>query len=179
MGGWYLQPDCNMPSGESLVRQILLGRAYFKKYFAVAPTTAINFDPFGHTRGLVQILVKCGYDSYLFGRPGQDECPLPASEFIWTGYDGSEVLATRFRGWYNTPLGQAREVIEARIAENSNGQPLAVLWGVGNHGGGPSRADLHQVNTLIEETRDCRIRHSTPEAYFQDISRIRDELPRH
>jgi len=53
MGGWYLQPDCNMPSGESFVRQILTGRHYFEEKFGVQPTTAINFDPFGHTKGLV------------------------------------------------------------------------------------------------------------------------------
>jgi len=52
MGGWYLQPDCNMPSGESFVRQILLGKEYFRKHFGVEPKTAINFDPFGHCRPL-------------------------------------------------------------------------------------------------------------------------------
>ncbi len=61
MGGWYLQPDCNMPSGESFVRQILLGQRYFREKFGVEPETAVNFDPFGHTRGLVQILAKSGY----------------------------------------------------------------------------------------------------------------------
>ncbi len=60
MGGWYLQPDCNLPSGESFVRQILLGRRYFQEKFGVEPRTAINFDPFGHSRGLVQILAKSG-----------------------------------------------------------------------------------------------------------------------
>ncbi|WP_446692512.1 glycoside hydrolase family 38 N-terminal domain-containing protein, partial [Ruminiclostridium cellobioparum] len=54
MGGWYLQPDCNMPSGESFVRQILEGREYFREKFGVTPHTAINFDSFGHSRGLVQ-----------------------------------------------------------------------------------------------------------------------------
>ena len=77
MGGWYLQPDCNMPSGESFVRQILVGRRYFQDKFDVQPTTAINFDPFGHTRGLVQIMAKSGYDSYIFCRPSQQDCPLP------------------------------------------------------------------------------------------------------
>jgi alpha-mannosidase len=56
MGGWYLQPDCNMPSGEAFVRQALLGPCYFQEKFGARPTTAINFDPFGHSRGLVQIL---------------------------------------------------------------------------------------------------------------------------
>ena len=65
MGGWHLQPDCNMPSGESFIRQILLGKTYFAQKFGKEPTTAINFDPFGHSRGLVQILAKSGYDSYL------------------------------------------------------------------------------------------------------------------
>lgn len=69
MGGWYLQPDCIHPSGESFIRQIRVGRRYFQEKFGVTPTTALNFDSFGHSRGLVQILKKCGYDSYLFTRP--------------------------------------------------------------------------------------------------------------
>ena len=60
MGGWYLQPDCNIPSGESFIRQIKTGRDYFSEKFGVKPETAVNFDPFGHTRGLVQILKKTG-----------------------------------------------------------------------------------------------------------------------
>uniref|UniRef100_UPI001C2FA702 glycoside hydrolase family 38 N-terminal domain-containing protein n=1 Tax=Cohnella sp. GbtcB17 TaxID=2824762 RepID=UPI001C2FA702 len=50
MGGWYLQPDCNMPTGESLVRQILLGKQYFKEKFGQAPTAASNSHSFGHPR---------------------------------------------------------------------------------------------------------------------------------
>ena len=81
MGGWYLQPDCNMISGESLIRQIKLGREYFQKKFDVSPKTAVNFDPFGHSRGLVQVLKKAGFDSYLFTRPAQERCKLPANIF--------------------------------------------------------------------------------------------------
>ncbi|MEO1237786.1 MAG: alpha-mannosidase, partial [Planctomycetota bacterium] len=51
MGGWYLQPDCNLPGGEGFVRQALVGKAYFADRFGVEPTTAINFDPVGHDRG--------------------------------------------------------------------------------------------------------------------------------
>ncbi len=71
MGGWYLQPDCNMPSGESIVRNILTGRTFFEKEFNSCPTSAINFDSFGHSRGLVQILNQAGYDSYVVCRPGK------------------------------------------------------------------------------------------------------------
>ena len=76
MGGWYLQPDCNMPSGESFVRQIQEGKRYFTEKFGVYPTTTINFDPFGHTVGLVQIIKKSGQDSYIFMRPYSNELPL-------------------------------------------------------------------------------------------------------
>lgn len=179
MGGWYLQPDCNMPSGESFIRQILLGKTYFKQHFGVDVTTAINFDPFGHTRGLVQILAKAGYDSYLFGRPDQNDCPLPADEFLWVGYDGSEIMGTRFCGWYNSPLGKAREKIIQWRKDFPDKKVGLILWGVGNHGGGPSRLDLRRVNGLINKTRDCRILHSTPEAYFKELKKHKRSLPRH
>jgi len=178
MGGWYLQPDCNMPSGESFVRQILLGKTYFKKHFGVEPKTAINFDPFGHTRGLVQILTRSGHNAYLFGRPGDVALPLPAEDFRWVGYDGSEVLATRFAGWYQSLLGQAREIIEERMTDNNDREILAILWGVGNHGGGPSKVDLHDVNKLIKSSKNLPIRHSSPDIYFRELAKKRDQLPR-
>jgi len=169
MGGWYLQPDCNMPSGESLVRQILVGRHYFEEKFGVRPTTALNFDPFGHTRGLVQILAKSGYDSYLFCRPQEQWCHLPDDDFIWVGYDGSEVLAHRSMTWYTAPLGGAREKIETWMQEHPQRDLSLLLWGVGNHGGGPSRKDLRDLAALIAETEGFDIVHSTPEAYFAEL----------
>ncbi len=179
MGGWYLQPDCNMPSGESFVRQILLGREYFKAKFGKVPTTAINFDPFGHTRGLVQILAKSGYDSYLFCRPGQDDCSLPEGGlFKWEGYDGSEVMALRSFAMYPTLRGDARNRVEQLFAQHKGG-PGLVLWGVGNHGGGPSRIDLENLNALISERDDVKIAHSTPEAFFGDVAKAGKKLPTH
>ncbi len=177
MGGWYLQPDCNMPAGESFVRQILLGREYFTKHFGVAPTTAINLDPFGHSRGLVQILRKSGYDSYLFCRPDQTNCPLPDDVFLWEGYDGSRILGTRVPGSYLSSLGQARKKVDAHIANLKNRDCTVVLWGVGNHGGGPSRKDIRDLAALIKSRPDIAIRHSTPEAYFQALRRRGGSFP--
>lgn len=179
MGGWFLQPDCNMPSGESFVRQILAGRHYFRRKFGVDPHTAINFDPFGHTRGLVQILAKSGYDSYLFCRPGQNDCPLPGHDFLWIGYDGSEIMASRSLDGYNSALGKAREKIERRLKDFPPGESCCLLWGVGDHGGGPSRQDLAAIRDLIAATPDCRILHATPEDYAADLARRRPQLPRH
>ena len=132
MGGWYLQPDCNMPSGESFIRQMESGREYFLEKFGEAPSTAINFDPFGHSRGLVQLMAKAGYDSYLFCRPGQGNCPLPADDFIWVGFDGSEII--RRQG--AVPLSRTAEKIGVKTGLcHELYQPPAVSEGVKINGG--------------------------------------------
>jgi alpha-mannosidase len=179
MGGWYLQPDCNMPSGESFVRQILMGKAYFREKFGVEPRTAINFDPFGHNRGLVQILRKSGYDSYLFCRPAQNDCPLPSDDFTWVGFDGSEITGHRVSSFYNSPLGGARKKVEAWIEANPDKPVGLVLWGVGNHGGGPSHADLENLTELIAAGGPFAIKHSIPEDYFCEARASGMPLPRH
>ncbi|GGA00617.1 hypothetical protein GCM10008018_53660 [Paenibacillus marchantiophytorum] len=169
MGGWYLQPDCNMLSGESFVRQILLGKAYFREKFDAEPSTAINFDSFGHTQGLVQILQLAGYDSYIFMRPDEME-GLPAGDFVWKGFNNSSVTAHKIRGGYNTLMGKAREKIEGWLADNRDKNEGLVLWGVGNHGGGPSRIDLAQIDQLMKREIEFEIIHSTPENYFRDVA---------
>ena len=115
MGGWYLQPDCNMPSGESFVRQIRSGQEYFREKFGVTPKTVINFDPFGHSRGLVQILKKAGYHSYLFGRPSEGDCPLGGDNIIWEGFDGSQILGHRTREGYNSLMGEAGKKVREKL----------------------------------------------------------------
>ncbi len=167
MGGWYLQPDCVMTSGESLLAQIELGRTYFEEKFGVKPTTAINFDPFGHSRGLVQILKATGYDSYIFMRPFS-----LSDDFIWEGYDGSRILAHGTGEGYNSQKGMAAAKIEKRLEkQKKQGKPVDLcLWGVGNHGGGPSRVDLEAINALIE-TVGVQIVHSCAEDYFAEVDR--------
>lgn len=170
MGGWYLQPDCNMPSGESFVRQILLGRDFFKKHFGKCPSTSINFDPFGHTRGLVQIMAKSGFDSYLFCRPSENTCHLPNDGvFVWEGYDGSKIMAARSKT-YLTARGKAHERVAEYLSQHKD-NPGLVLWGVGNHGGGPSKTDLENLNKLMAERSELNIKHSTPEAFFKDLAK--------
>ena len=179
MGGWYLQPDCNMPSGESFVRQALAGLKYFKEKFGVRPTTAINFDSFGHTRGLVQILKKAGFDSYLFTRPDiKDSCPLPADDFVWVGYDGSEVMGHRAYSSYLSLRGEARNKIEAWIKDHPDTDTGLILWGIGNHGGGPSRVDMKNISELAKETDEYALIHSTPEAYFAEKGKEAKDFPR-
>jgi alpha-mannosidase len=177
LGGWYLQPDCNMPSGESFVRQILLGKRYFKDKFGVDIRTGANLDPFGHTQGLVQIMAKSGYDSYIFCRPGPAELPLPSEDFTWVGLDGSKVTAVRITAHYNSAGGQAAKKVVDWIAAHPDREVSIVLWGVGDHGGGASRADLIQLEELMKGRKDVEIIHSNPEEYIRDLRRRRSDLP--
>jgi len=179
MGGWFLQPDCNLPSGESFVRQILVGKRYFREKFGVEPTTAANLDSFGHTRGLVQILARSGYDSYLFCRPKLHESSLPAAELTWVGYDGSEVTATLAESHYNSAPGKAAGKIREWMEKEEEKVVRQVPWGVGDHGGGPSRRDLRAIADLMEGGTGARILHSTPEAFVADLRARGGPLPRH
>lgn len=164
MGGWYLQPDCVMTSGESLLEQINLGREYFKEKFGVTPKTAINFDPFGHTQGLVQILKKTGFENYVYMRPAKWR-----GNFIWRGFDGSEILAHKIYGGYNTLKGEAIEKV-VRCEKEMESDTQLLLWGIGNHGGGPSKIDLETINDYMSKT-DTEIIHSTTDKYFDEIDK--------
>ncbi len=180
LGGWFLQPDCNMPSGESFVRQTLLGKSYFLRKFGVDVKTAANLDPFGHTRGLVQILAKSGYHSYLFCRPDRNFADLPADDFRWVGYDGSEILACRASAHYNSKGGGVRSKVEEWLKNNPDRPLSLVLWGIGNHGGGASARDLDEIEALQKAIKgETAVFHSTAEAYFKELGRDRNALPRH
>jgi alpha-mannosidase len=179
IGGWYLQPDCNLPSGESFVRQVTSGLRYFREKFGVRPRVAFNVDPFGHSRGLVQVLKQAGYVGYLFCRPDAQHLALASDDFVWVGYDGSTVLAHRSSEHYNSERGRARAKAERWLQANAGRDDGLLLWGVGNHGGGPSREDLRALAALAAEIADRRIVHGKPEDYFDRLADRAASLPRH
>src|SRR5204863_945529 len=99
-GGWYLQPDCNLPGGETLARLILEGRRYFREKFGVCPPVAYNFDTFGHPGTLPQLLKQSGFEMYVHCRPGADQLALPGLAYRWQGIDGEEIVSVRPHSWY-------------------------------------------------------------------------------
>ena len=175
VGGWFLQPDCNIPAGESVIRQIIRGRLYFYDKFGKVPVTAVNFDSFGHAEGLVQVLTKCGYKHYVNIRPGRGNYDFPNEDFRWIGYDGSELLVHRSDKGYNSVFGEvSKELLgdgerEGWIEKHKDEKNALYLWGVGNHGGGPSRKDLDDIAKLRE--RGVELVHSTPDEYFKTVDR--------
>lgn len=95
VGGWIEQPDCNLPSAESFIRQGLYGKAYFGHAFGSKGRTSIGYNPdsFGHCGGLPQLLHHTGFDGYAFMRPQPHENPELPMLFWWESRSGARVLA--------------------------------------------------------------------------------------
>ena len=189
VGGWWVQADCNIPGSEGLVRQALYGVRYFQEKFDIDIRVGYNVDSFGHTGMLPQILKKSGMDYYVFMRPGPHEKPeLSGRVFRWESPDGSQVLAYQIPISYNSDWSDGLlEKLARTKDELSSRQPLLMcFYGVGNHGGGPTRENLRNIQAAIDNSRDTKILLSDPVRYFAalkaqglDIPVVRDDLQHH
>jgi alpha-mannosidase len=170
-GGWFIQPDVNLPGTESLIRTIAEGRRYFRETFGAAPRVAYNFDSFGHSGGLPQILRRAGYEMYVHMRPQADELALPADLYRWRGVDGTTIPAYRIAvGLYHSE----HDNIEDRLREGvalalKLGRDVPVFWGLGNHGGGATRRDLAAIDAFIAGEKRVGIVHSTPDRFYEAV----------
>jgi alpha-mannosidase len=114
--GQIVEPDHNMPSGESLARQFLYGQRFLRSRFGLQARTLVNSDSFGHTRSLPQIMRLAGIDHMIFKRPRQRFLDLPETPFQWRGLDGTRIYALRFinKGAGLPSLSQYYELPEGR-----------------------------------------------------------------
>ena len=144
VGGMWVEPDLNMPDGESLVRQLLIGKRYFKERFGVDVRIGWNPDSFGYNWQLPQIYKKSGIDYFVTQKMAwNDTNPLPLKLFWWQSPDGSRVL-TYFPHDYVNDIDPVRISSDIAIARRLNpGAPVMMhLFGIGDHGGGPTRSML-------------------------------------
>ncbi|MCL2351472.1 MAG: GNAT family N-acetyltransferase [Firmicutes bacterium] len=152
VNGWWLQPDCNAPCGESFARHSLYGQRYFLEKFGRACTVGYNVDSFGHNAMLPQILRKSGMDSYVFMRPGPHENAAVPRLFFWESPDGSRVTAFKIFEPYNisSPADFDAAAAKALDAARELGNPMMLFYGVGNHGGGPTISLMNHITRRIE-----------------------------
>ena len=166
-GGWWVEPDGNLGMGESFVRQGLLGQRYLVSRFGRPATVGMNVDPFGHHAMLPQILRGQGLDSYLFLRPGPHEGDLEPTLFWWESPDGSRVLAYRIPYEYGSPPGPVDGQVEKSLASMDRGLGDGmVFYGVGNHGGGPTRANIDSIHRFDRMGSFGRLRMASPREYL-------------
>lgn len=138
-GGMYVEPDCNIPNAESLIRQCLYGQKTYERMFGKRVNNAWLPDVFGNSWILPQILKKSGMDYFVSNKMStwNDTNRFPHNNFIWRGIDGSSVYAcvppTHFITW-NMP-SQIVENWEAYIDKDTGGQTLN-MFGYGDGGSG-------------------------------------------
>ncbi len=170
VGGWWVEPDCNLPSGESFVRQGLYGQRYLKQKFGITATVGMNVDPFGHHAMLPQILRGQGMDSYCFLRPGPQESSLRGTAFWWQAPDGSRVLAYRIPFEYCSPPGDVAGQTDKSLGvlDHTLGD-MMIFYGVGNHGGGPTRANIESIHRYDRMGSFGRMLMSSPRRYFDEL----------
>jgi alpha-mannosidase len=142
VGGMWVEPDLNMPDGESLVRQLLIGKRYFKQHLGADVRIGWNPDSFGYNWQLPQIYKKSGVDYFITQKMSWNETnQLPLKLFWWQSPDGSRVL-TYFPGTYSGDIDPLKLTGDLRRGETlaPGLREMLHLYGEGDHGGGPTRA---------------------------------------
>ena len=173
VGGMWAEPDLNMPDGEALARQLLYGKRYFLDKFGVDVTVGWNPDAFGHNWQLPQILRKAGIRYYVFERCAPDRTPF----FWWEGKDGSRLLAHVPQGWYLVNLKNGLNEVLKDAAGQTPVKDFLVLYGEGDHGGGPRDSDVAAIEKYRNDPGHPKMVFSDPAAYFRKVEASGVDFP--
>jgi alpha-mannosidase len=175
VGGMWVEPDLNMPDGESLVRQLLVGKRWYKQAYGVDVRIGWNPDSFGYTWQLPQIYKKSGIDYFVTQKMAwNDTNQLPFKFFWWQSPDGSKVLAYFPHDYANNNLNLVRLARDYTIAQKqATGLPgIMDLYGIGDHGGGPTRAILDEgFHWAAPGHVTPKIEFGTAQPYFSDLEK--------
>jgi alpha-mannosidase len=177
-GGWWIQPDCNLPSFWGFEKQIALGKRYLEERFGFFPRVAYNIDSFGHAATLPKLLRQFGQDFYVMMRPQEHEMPLPARLFRWRGFeDGPEVTVFRIARAYTT-RDITLEHVQAVLSELPEGIEHTMCFvGLGDHGGGPTELQIAWCRAHATAIPGWRMVFSSPSRFFEAVSSQRERLP--
>ncbi len=191
IGGMWVEPDLNMPDGESLTRQIFYGKRYFQEKFGIDINIGWNPDSFGYNAQLPQIYKRAGIDYFVTQKLlwASEFTKFPYRLFWWQAPDGSRLL-TYFPSDYANAIDPQKMARDAAVygpmmwkydagtnSAPANGLNTMYLYGVGDHGGGPTRVDLDtamrwQKSDLVYP----KINFSTATEYFADLEKNKSEL---
>ncbi|HEY4900628.1 MAG TPA: glycoside hydrolase family 38 C-terminal domain-containing protein [Terriglobales bacterium] len=191
VGGMWVEPDLNMPDGESLVRQILYGKRYFKQKFDVDVNVGWNPDSFGYNWQLPQIYKRSGIDYFVTQKLlwASEFTKFPYRLFWWQAPDGS-CLMTYFPSDYGNAIEPVRMARDSSVygpmmwkynggtnSAPAGGLQMMYLYGVGDHGGGPTRTDLDTA--LRWQKPDVvfpKLEFSTAASFLNNLSKNESEL---
>ena len=172
VGGMAMQPDHLMPATEALIRQFVVGQRYFQKAFGKPVRAAWAADSFGHGAGLPEIFAAAGIDSFAFTRPNATCMPLKSPAFWWEGASGARILTYRpLTGNYHcerTGLGKELDVTLERSAASPL-RTVGFLFGIGNHGGNPTRSVQAQIAEWAQAHPEVKVIYSGLHPFFDAL----------
>jgi len=170
VGGMWVESDTNMPGGEALARQFVLGKRFFAEEFGVDGDEVWLPDSFGYTAAMPQLARAAGARYFLTQKPSWNETnPMPHSSFLWEGIDGSRVF-THFppAETYNSDLGAADLArTERTFREKGRARRVLGLYGWGDGGGGPTREMLAAAERKRDLDGSPRVRLDDPGGFFR------------
>jgi alpha-mannosidase len=175
VGGMWVEPDLNVPDGESQVRSLLIGKRFFQKEYGVDVRIGWNPDSFGYNWQLPQIYKRSGMDYFVTQKmQWNDTNQLPFKLFWWKSPDGSKVLSYFPHDYANNNLNPVRLSGDLAIArERAPGiEEMMDLYGVGDHGGGPTRAVLDEGNHWAQPGMVVpKIEFGTAQSFFTNVEK--------
>jgi len=182
-GQWDVSPACtwvegdlNMPSGEAIARSILYGKRYMMKEFGVEPTVCWEPDTFGHAWTIPQILAKSGIKYYYFMRWGHGTDPgYPL--FWWESPDGSRVLGYHYKEYWGKVEEQPMLDRAKEFTAKTGISDYMHIYGVGDHGGGPTRTMLNNAVKLQSKADYPKINFMTAKQYFDTAAKSKSDYP--
>jgi alpha-mannosidase len=180
-GGMWVEPDCNVPSGESMIRQIVYGVRFFQREFGVTPRSCWLPDVFGYPASLPQILKGCGLDYFMTAKlHWQARNPFPMHLFQWEGIDGTRVLThiPRLKSYYNGwPRPSELSFAWDNYLQKAAYGEVMLPFGYGDGGGGVTEEMLEYTGRAASYPGLPATRQGTEETYFDDVVRAAPDLP--
>lgn len=173
VGGMWVEPDCNLIDGESFIRQLLYGKRYFIEKFGVDVKLGWNPDSFGYNWNLPQFLKKSGFNAFVTQKISwNDTNVFPYFLFWWEAPDGSKILT------YFPPTGyvgsfEAGEIVDGlrQYEKNTGLKNVLILYGLGNHGGGPNREMLNRARGYEKQGIFPEIKHTMASQYLSQLKK--------
>jgi alpha-mannosidase len=186
VGGMWVEPDCHLPSGESWMHHLLYGQRYFQKNLGARATIGWIPDSFGYNWNMPQFYLNAGLDAFVTQKIGWSEVNVfPHRVFWWEAPNGVRLL-TYFPFDYVNLVENPFQFVDwlRQFEANTGFTKMLVLFGVGDHGGGPSLAMLREIDRLKTLDIYPTIEYGTTRQYIQwlrsqDLSTLpvwRDEL---
>lgn len=178
VGGQWVQPDANLPTAAGWRKQVALGQRYFQDRFGISPRVGYNVDTFGHPATLPDLLQELGYTGYVFHRPNESQVKLPSQTFRWRGSGGGELIGFRIAPTYVTRCDDLYGQIDLSIhaADAVLGHTM-MFYGLGNHGGGPTKANIEWLLEHRDAFEGAELRFSTVDDFFREAEAGRGLLP--